>query len=80
VWWFYGAMADGPISVVSPLAAVLNAAVPVAAGVALGKWQGWNRHGAGNDVGGHDCQRLTSVSFAFVISRNGDLALLSITT
>ena len=30
-------MAAGPISVVSPLAAVLNAAVPVAAGVALGE-------------------------------------------
>ena len=42
------------------------------------RWQEW--HGAGNDVGGHDRQRLTSVSFAFVISRNGDLALLSITT
>ena len=40
VWWFYGAMADGPISVVSPLAAVLNAAVPVAAGVALGERPG----------------------------------------
>jgi uncharacterized membrane protein len=28
VYWFYAAVAAGPISVVSPLAAVLNAAVP----------------------------------------------------
>jgi drug/metabolite transporter (DMT)-like permease len=40
VWWFYRAMAEGPISVVSPLAAVLNAAVPVAAGVAFGERPG----------------------------------------
>ncbi|GFG72759.1 membrane protein [Mycobacterium botniense] len=40
VWLFYGAMAAGPISVVSPLAAVLNAAVPVAVGVALGERPG----------------------------------------
>jgi uncharacterized membrane protein len=35
VYWFYAAVSAGPISVVSPLAAVLNAAVPVAVGVAL---------------------------------------------
>ncbi|MBS4727045.1 DMT family transporter [Mycobacterium sp. SM1] len=39
-WWFNQAMAAGPISVVSPLAAILNAAVPVAAGVALGERPG----------------------------------------
>ncbi|PIB80504.1 EamA family transporter [Mycobacterium celatum] len=40
VWWFYAAMSSGPISVVSPLAAVLNAAVPIAVGVALGERPG----------------------------------------
>src|ERR1700731_5502093 len=40
VYWFYAAVSAGPISVVSPLAAVLNAAVPVAAGVALGERPG----------------------------------------
>ncbi|MDI3314163.1 MAG: DMT family transporter [Mycobacterium sp.] len=39
-WWFNQAMAAGPISVVSPLAAILNAAVPVVAGVALGERPG----------------------------------------
>lgn len=40
VFWFFTALGLGPISVVSPLAAVLNAAVPVAAGVALGERPG----------------------------------------
>ncbi len=40
VYWFYAAVAAGPIAVVSPLAAVLNAAVPVAVGVALGERPG----------------------------------------
>jgi drug/metabolite transporter (DMT)-like permease len=40
VYWFYAAVAAGPISVVSPLAAMLNAAVPVAFGVALGERPG----------------------------------------
>jgi drug/metabolite transporter (DMT)-like permease len=40
LWWFYGAVAAGPISVVSPLVAVLNAALPVAAGVMLGERPG----------------------------------------
>jgi drug/metabolite transporter (DMT)-like permease len=40
VYCFYAAVAAGPIAVVSPLAAVLNAAVPVAAGVALGERPG----------------------------------------
>jgi uncharacterized membrane protein len=40
VWWFYAAMGAGPISVVSQLTAVLNAAVPVAAGVAFGERPG----------------------------------------
>lgn len=40
VYWFYLAVSAGPISVVSPLAAVLNAAVPVAVGVALGERPG----------------------------------------
>jgi drug/metabolite transporter (DMT)-like permease len=37
VWWFYAALGAGPISVVSPLTAVLVAAVPVVVGVALGE-------------------------------------------
>ena len=40
VYWFYAAVSAGPISVVSPLAAVLNAAVPVAVGVAVGERPG----------------------------------------
>jgi drug/metabolite transporter (DMT)-like permease len=40
MWAFYAALANGPISVVSPLAAVLNAAVPVAVGVAMGERPG----------------------------------------
>src|ERR1700720_53961 len=40
VYWFYAAVSAGPISVVSPLAAVLNAAVPVTVGVALGERPG----------------------------------------
>jgi drug/metabolite transporter (DMT)-like permease len=40
VYWFYAAVSAGPISVVSPVAAVLNAAVPVAVGVALGERPG----------------------------------------
>lgn len=37
VWWFYIAMAQGPMSVVSPVTAVLVAGLPVLAGVALGE-------------------------------------------
>lgn len=37
VWWFYAALAEGPISVVSPLTAVLVAGVPVGIGLALGE-------------------------------------------
>jgi drug/metabolite transporter (DMT)-like permease len=40
VWWFYAALGAGPISVVSPLAALVDAAVPVAVGVALGERPG----------------------------------------
>jgi drug/metabolite transporter (DMT)-like permease len=36
VWWLYAALGAGPISVVSPLAAVLTAAVPVGVGLAIG--------------------------------------------
>lgn len=39
-WWFYAALGAGPISVVSPLSAVLTAGVPVAVGVALGERPG----------------------------------------
>jgi drug/metabolite transporter (DMT)-like permease len=40
MWALFAALGSGPISVVSPLAAVLNAAVPVAVGVALGERPG----------------------------------------
>lgn len=37
VWWFYAALGSGPISVVSPLTAILVAGVPVIAGVIGGE-------------------------------------------
>jgi drug/metabolite transporter (DMT)-like permease len=37
VWWFYAALGTGPISVVSPLTAVLVAGVPVGVGLLLGE-------------------------------------------
>lgn len=40
MWAFFAALGSGPISVVSPLAAVLNAAVPVAVGMTLGERPG----------------------------------------
>lgn len=36
-WWFYAALRSGPISVVSPLSAVVTAAVPVTAGLLQGE-------------------------------------------
>jgi drug/metabolite transporter (DMT)-like permease len=36
-WWFYAALGSGPISVVSPLSAVLTAGVPVAVGLFAGE-------------------------------------------
>ena len=40
VWWFYAALGAGPISVVSPLTAILVAAIPVGVGLALGERPG----------------------------------------
>ncbi|WP_254698989.1 EamA family transporter [Rhodococcus sp. SGAir0479] len=40
VWWFYLALAAGPMAVVSPLTAVLVAGLPVAVGVVLGERPG----------------------------------------
>lgn len=40
IWSFYAAMAAGPISVVSPLAAVVDASVPVCVGRVLGERPG----------------------------------------
>ena len=37
VWWFYLALASGPMSVVSPLTAILVAGVPVLIGIAIGE-------------------------------------------
>ena len=40
VWWFYAALGTGPISVVSPLTAILVAGIPVGVGLALGERPG----------------------------------------
>ncbi len=40
VWWFYAALGSGPISVVSPLTAVLVATIPLAVGLVLGERPG----------------------------------------
>lgn len=40
VWWFYAALGAGPISVVSPLTAILVAGVPVGFGVLFGERPG----------------------------------------
>lgn len=40
VWWFYAALGAGPISVVSPLTAILVAGIPVGAGLAAGERPG----------------------------------------
>lgn len=40
IWWFYAALGSGPISVVSPLTAILVAAIPVGAGLLLGERPG----------------------------------------
>jgi drug/metabolite transporter (DMT)-like permease len=40
IWWFYAALGAGPISVVSPLTAVLVAAIPVGVGLAMGERPG----------------------------------------
>ena len=37
VWWFYAALGSGPISVVSPLTAILVAGIPIAVGLGLGE-------------------------------------------
>jgi drug/metabolite transporter (DMT)-like permease len=37
VWWFYAALGEGPMSLVSPLTAVLVAGVPIIAGVTMGE-------------------------------------------
>ncbi|MGX9790461.1 EamA family transporter [Mycobacterium sp. MMS18-G62] len=41
VWWFYAALGAGPISVVSPLTAILVAGIPVGVGVVLGERPGF---------------------------------------
>jgi drug/metabolite transporter (DMT)-like permease len=41
VWWFYAALGAGPISVVSPLTAILVAGIPVGIGLALGERPGF---------------------------------------
>lgn len=40
VWWFYLALAEGPMSVVSPLTAVLVAGIPVLIGLFMGERPG----------------------------------------
>jgi drug/metabolite transporter (DMT)-like permease len=40
IWWFYAALGAGPISVVSPLTAILVAGIPVGVGLATGERPG----------------------------------------
>lgn len=40
VWWFYAALGSGPISVISPLTAILVAGIPVLAGLTFGERPG----------------------------------------
>ncbi|WP_235916175.1 DMT family transporter [Spelaeibacter cavernicola] len=40
VWWFYLALASGPMAVVSPLTAVLVAGIPVVVGIGMGERPG----------------------------------------
>jgi drug/metabolite transporter (DMT)-like permease len=40
VWWFYAALGAGPISVVSPLTAIVVASIPVIAGLVVGERPG----------------------------------------
>ncbi len=40
IWWFYAALGAGPISVVSPLTAILVAGIPVGVGLVLGERPG----------------------------------------
>jgi drug/metabolite transporter (DMT)-like permease len=40
VWWFYAALGSGPISVVSPLTAILVAGIPIGVGLGLGERPG----------------------------------------
>lgn len=40
VWWFYLALASGPMSVISPITSVLAAGVPLGAGIAMGERPG----------------------------------------
>ncbi|MFE9580637.1 EamA family transporter [Nocardia sp. NPDC006044] len=40
VWWFYAALASGPMAVVSPLTAVLVAGVPILVGLVIGERPG----------------------------------------
>ena len=46
VWWFYAALGSGPISVVSPLTAILVAGIPVGVGLAMGERPGSSRASA----------------------------------
>lgn len=63
VWWFYAALGSGPISVVSPLTAVLVAGIPFAAGVAMGE-----RPGAVAVVGA-----VVAIAAVALVSREGDV-------
>jgi drug/metabolite transporter (DMT)-like permease len=40
IWWFYAALGSGPISVVSPLTAILVAGIPVGVGLVMGERPG----------------------------------------
>ncbi|MGI9125570.1 MAG: EamA family transporter, partial [Mycobacterium sp.] len=40
IWWFYAALGSGPISVISPLTAILAAGLPLGVGLVLGERPG----------------------------------------
>lgn len=60
IWWFYAALGAGPISVVSPLTAILVAGIPVGVGLALGE-----RPGAIAGVG-----VVVALAAVFLVSRD----------
>lgn len=63
VWWFYAALGSGPISVVSPVTAVLVAGIPLVVGLALGE-----RPGMVAGVGA-----VVAIAAVALVSREGDV-------
>lgn len=63
VWWFYAALGSGPISVVSPVTAVLVAGIPLCVGLAMGE-----RPGPVAGVGA-----VVAIAAVALVSREGDV-------